>query len=465
MEQAAYNKTGLINAEETALAEFCMECALKSGASQARVSLSKSVMDSYSMFNGTLDKVTHSADRSIYLYLFIDGRYGTYSTNMLDKEAIESFTQKAVEATRLLAEDNCRCLPEYGRCADNAVTGRELGLYDENYESVTTEQRLKTAADECIFSNALLPEGIRLISEECEYADSVDDNYLIDSQGFRGRHTESAFTICSEITISDSKGRKYSGYWWEASPALAQLVTKSCSRKALEKAIGQTGPIKHKSCRTRMVVDTSVSSRLASPLISALNASSIQQESSFLKDSIGKKIFSEGLTLNDLPLTYGKAGSRLFDTEGVATKNCKIIEKGVVTGYFVNTYMANKMGIAPTIEGVSRPVLEKWQKDSMAEVSDTGTSCLERIISLCGEGILVTGFNGGNCNQSTGYFSYGIEGFAFKDGKITHPVKEMVITGDMVSLWNNLIAAGDDARDCTRWQIPTLAFENVDFSA
>ncbi|MBP5795246.1 MAG: TldD/PmbA family protein, partial [Bacteroidales bacterium] len=89
----------------------------------------------------------------------------------------------------------------------------------------------------------------------------------------------------------------------------------------------------------------------------------------------------------------------------------------------------------------------------------------QRILEMCGSGILVTGFHGGNSNSSTGDFSYGIEGFAFKDGTIIHPVREMLITGNFLTLWNNLTAAGEDARSCMSKLIPTLAFSNVDFSA
>ena len=90
---------------------------------------------------------------------------------------------------------------------------------------------------------------------------------------------------------------------------------------------------------------------------------------------------------------------------------------------------------------------------------------MNALIRFCGNGILVTGFNGGNCNPVTGDFSFGIEGYAFSRGKITHPVREMLITGNMMTLWNSIIAAGTDARECTRWQIPSLAFENVSFSS
>jgi PmbA protein len=76
----------------------------------------------------------------------------------------------------------------------------------------------------------------------------------------------------------------------------------------------------------------------------------------------------------------------------------------------------------------------------------------------------VTGFNGGNCNPTTGDFSYGIEGFLIENGKITQPVNEMNITGNMLTLWNNLVEIGNDARLTSNRRIPSLLFDNIDFS-
>ena len=55
----------MIVANEIELARYCIEYAIKSGASAARLSLNKNVMDAYTILNGELDKVSHSADRSI----------------------------------------------------------------------------------------------------------------------------------------------------------------------------------------------------------------------------------------------------------------------------------------------------------------------------------------------------------------------------------------------------------------
>ena len=87
------------------------------------------------------------------------------------------------------------------------------------------------------------------------------------------------------------------------------------------------------------------------------------------------------------------------------------------------------------------------------------------ILDLCGSGILVTDFNGGNCNSATGDFSYGVSGFLFENGKITSPIDSMLITGNMTDLWSNLLAAGSDPVPGMSRQVPTLAFRYVTFNA
>ena len=111
--------------------------------------------------------------------------------------------------------------------------------------------------------------------------------------------------------------------------------------------------------------------------------------------------------------------------------------------------------MSPTIEDATRPKV----------VPFGGCKTREDLLRKVGNGILITGFNGGNSNPSTGNFSYGIEGFAFENGRLTHPVREMLVTGNFIDLWNRLIATADDARLCMSKIIPTLAFSNIDCNA
>ncbi|MBQ1693597.1 MAG: TldD/PmbA family protein [Bacteroidales bacterium] len=440
----------MIDSKEIALARKCLESALQKGAQKVRVTLNKSIMDLAGTLNGELDKTSHCLDRSLSINLIVDGRFGSFSTNRI--EDTDSFLDKAIDKARMLAPDQFRDLPAPERTAKDAKEGTELGLYDPEYSNTDAQARIETALAASIFKSA--PEG--LISEEAEYTESITDTLIMDSNGLYCRHTETSFDYGVEMTVQDAQGNKFSGYWWDSSNVRKELDTSTICPIALERARAQMGPVPHPGGKTCLVLDPEVSSRVVSPVLKALSAYSIQQNNSFLTGKLGEKVFPDSLTIIDDCRVPLKRGSYLFDSEGVATKTVPIIEKGVVKEYFVNTYMAGKMGIEPTIESATRPKVQAWPRPGLTQTE---------ILEMCGSGILVTGFNGGNSNSSTGDFSYGIEGFAFENGKITHPVREMLITGNFITLWNNLIAAGEDVRGCMSKVIPTLAFSNVDFSA
>ena len=266
----------------------------------------------------------------------------------------------------------------------------------------------------------------------------------------------------------------------------------------LEEAVMQIGPKRCRSGKYRAVIDSEVSQKVLNPILIALNAFNIQQKNSVLTDALGKQVFPAGLDIMDMPRIPGEACSKMFDSEGVATTNHYIVKDGVVQEFFVNTYMANKLGIAPTIEDATRPFIPAFlagtaspnrcrqsrhpsQPAGWAPPSNIAEGGMppgealparkatilqtrNEIMEACRNGILITDFCGGNSNPATGDFSYAIQGYRFKDGKIVHPVREMLITGNIVDLWSRLLAAGTDARRCRSKLTPTLAFDNVDFS-
>lgn len=437
-------------------ASNCLCFALASGADKVRITLTKSVLNLVGVLNGEVDKVSHALDLSIQLNLFVDGKFGTFSSNRMDKEGLEEFILKAIETVRMLEKDAYRDLPAAERVAKDATTGLELDLFDDEYQNVDSEKRRAMALSSmCWPRKEALEKGFTLVSEEGEYSDSIFDSVTIDSNGLFARHTETSFEIGYEVTIEDTEGNMYSSYWWDASPLLKDLKLMDCSETAVRRAAEQIGPKQIKSGNYTLVVDTECASKLLTPVLNALGGFSLQQKNSFLDGSLGKKLFPECLNIWDEPRAKGQTGSRLFDSEGVATKASAIIEGGVVKQYFLNTYIAAKMGMEPTVEDVTRAVVKPVG----------GCKTLQDVLEKAGDCIYVTGFNGGNSNSATGNFSYGIEGFMVKGGKIAFPVREALMTGDFITLWNNILAAAEDARPCMSKLIPTLAFRNVAVSA
>lgn len=439
----------LLTPQEIALARHCLEYARSQGVDAVRITLTKSLLNLVGVLNGEVDKTSHALDRSLQLQLFAKGRFGSFSSNRLDKEGLEAFIREALDTVGMLEADSFRSLPSPERLAKDAVTGQELGLYDPACETLTAEARREMA----LGSVAWPQEG--LIAEEGEYSDSVFDSLTLDSQGLEARHTETSFEIGYESTVEDADGRHYSSYWWDAAPRLEDLQLKGCAQKAYERARDQRNPQSVPSGKYTLILDSECASKVVTPVLSALGGYSLQQKNSFLTGSLGKQLFPQGLTILDVPRTKGDTGCRLFDSEGVATREMPVIENGVVKTYFLNTYISRKMEMEPTIEDATRVKVMPFG----------GCRTQEEVLQKVKDGILVTGFNGGNSNPATGNFSYGIEGFVIKDGKRLHPVREMLITGNFLTLWNHLVVAADDARPCLSKLVPTLAFSDVDFSA
>lgn len=461
---------GMITEEEKALADSSIDMALEAGASAVQVTLDKAKTEIIALLDGEIDNIRQTGDRALTFKVFADGKYGVFSTNRLEAESVRELMKMAVENVRLLAPDKFRRLPDKDETAKDAIHGDEMELCWDGYDSVTAEQRLDMARRVSVFNEFSTESPDRdwkLVSEEVEYNNTLTDTYLTSSDRIGCRQIETSFEVCSNVTVEDNEGNKYSGLWWDYSISPEKVLASDCGHKAVMQAASQIGQVNVNGGKYRMVVSRRVSGRLVQPVLNALSGRAIQQKSSFLTDTLDKKVFSDGLTILDRPREKGKSGSILFDGEGRACLDRDIIVNGVVKEYFINTYMSGKLGMPATSESANRPVVQPFVSEKTGAEGNIDLTLLQEadVLALCGSGILVTDFNGGNCNSATGDFSYGVEGFVFENGEIKEPVSGMLITGNMKELWSNLLVAGSDPMDGFSRQVPTLAFDDVTFSA
>ena len=429
------------------LAQWAMDYALKNGCRAAKLVLYSNSNASFELRDAKMDKLQQASESGLSISLYVDGKYGSYSTNRLDKKELETFIKNGIESTRYLAVDEARVLPDASRYYKGGKP--DLQLFDKQFNIINPDDKVavaRAAAEE------VLGKDNRIISVGTSYSDGENASYRLTSNGFEGESGSTWFSVSADVAMRGEGEMRPSSYWYESALFYDKLVKSGVGVKALERVLQKLGQRKVASGKYTMVVDPMNSSNLLSPVLSALYGSALQQKNSFLIDKLDQKVFSDKLTVMDDPHVIGANGSRYFDNEGVATEKRPIFENGVLKTYFFDTYNAKKMGVAPTISGPSRLVLTPGDKD------------LNGLIADVANGILVTGLNGGNSNSNTGDFSYGIEGFLIENGKLTQPVNEMNVTGNFLTLWNSLAAIGNDARTDRSWLVPSLVFEGVDFS-
>jgi len=438
----------MITRENKELAKWAMQYAISQGCSDARVSVYSRLNNSFEYRDTQLDRLHQANESGMNLQLFVDGRFASYSTNRLNnRRELERYIANGVEATRFLAKDESRMLPRPDRYYRG--DGRGLDSFDRNVDNVSVDEKIALIRDTTAEVYGTDP---RLISVTSSYSDGKSGSYMVASNGFEGESESTSFGLSAGVSMRAEGHERPSGYWSDSSIFWDRLEKSGIGKIAYDRTVRRLGAEKIASGVFPMLMDNTMSARLLSPLLTALNGNNIHQKNSFLIDKLGEKIISDKFTLIDDPHIPQARGARWFDGEGVATVKRTVIEKGVLRTYYIDTYAASKLEVEPTVQSSSTLVCEH------------GTRDFDQILASLSRGIWVTGFNGGNSNGTTGDFSFGIDGFLIENGRVVKPVNEMNITGNILTLWNNLLEVGNDPRLTSSTRIPTLLYDAVSFS-
>lgn len=433
-----------------ATAHAAVKAALGKGAQEASARTYRVREVEVKWRDGKLEQIHEATTRGLGLSLYVDGRFSTVSTSDLRPEALDTFIGDSVTLTRALAKDPFRTLPDPKLYAGQAKV--DLQLEDPKYATVTPEQRRGVAKE--IEAAARGVKGAdAILSVTTGFSDTLAESWRVTSNGFTGSRRDTTFFISAEVSVKDPDGRKPEDYAYGGARFVAEVpAAAKVGREAAERALSRLGAKKGDSAVLTMAVENRAAGRMPGFLLGPLSGGALQQKRSFLEGKLGEQIASPVLTLVDDPLVPKGLGSRLYDGEGIAAKRMPVIEGGVLKAYYIDTYYGKKLQMAPTTSGPSNLSWALGDKDQAG------------LLAAMKEGILVTGFIGGNSNGLTGDFSLGVQGFRVRDGKIAEPVGEMNISGNHLDLWKKLAAVGNDPYPYSSMKTPTLVFEGVQFA-
>jgi len=428
-------------------AKWAMNYALGKGSQEVKVSIFDSTSSRVEVREEKIEKLEQANQNGLSIRLLVDNKFSSHSTNRLaNKKELERFINEAIAGTKFLSEDEYRKLPDPELYYKGG--GEELKTYDAGFREIDPQSKI-----DMVFAveKEVVGKDERIISVTASYFDGMSSQVMVTSNGFEGDSENTYYGLNASVSVKGGDARPQAN-WGESSLFYENLKTESVGKTALDRALKKIGQGKIESGKMTMIVENRTAGQLLSPLISALYGSAIQQKNSFLIDKLGQKVASEKLTIIDDPFIVSGRGSTLFDSEGLATKKRMVFDKGVLREYYIDTYYGRKLNMEPNSGSTTNLVFESGDKD------------LEGLIASIERGILVTGFNGGNSNGSTGDFSFGIDGFLIGKGRIVRPVSEMNITGNMKQLWMDLAEVGTDVYEASSRRTPSLLFNNVDFS-
>jgi PmbA protein len=400
--------------------------------------------------DGRIERIQQRAERSLSLELFVDGRYGVSTTSDLRPTALERFLADAIALTRLLEPDPYRGLPDPSRYARDV--GEELELFDPTRAELDTDARIALVHgfEERVRADAA---SLPLVSVQTYTSDSQGESARVHTNGFEAVRSGTRFAHGAQAVVHADGGRRPMGAAGSVRRHRGELESlDSLARKTAERARHQLTLSKLHTGVYTAVVENRVVGRLLGTFLAPLHGSALQQKSSLWDGRLGQRIASPVLTLHDDPRRKRGLASALWDGDGFPALRRPLLEEGVLRTYLIDQYYARKLGVEPT--GGSLHNLA-WS---------LGDRSLEQLIADVGEGVLIEGFIGGNSNSSSGALSLGCSGRCIRGGALAESFSEANLSGHFGTLFEHLIALGDDPDPNSSTSAPSCVFEGVQLS-
>ena len=430
-----------------AIAQSCIQMAKSAGAKDAGARAYRVRDVSLDYRDGKVEKISEATTRGVSLQLYVDGRYSTASTSDLRPDALKTFIGDSVAVAKSIQVDPFRALPEPSLYKGQASV--DLQLEDPKYASVTADEGRRVT--KAMYEAARAVKGNEAITSiTSSFSSNLVENWMVTSNGFAGASRGTSFFVSAGVSAKDADGRRPEEYDYAGSRFYSGLSDATgVGLRAAQRTLSRLGSKKGQSDAMTVLIDNRAAGRLVGMLLGPLSAGSLQQKRSFLEGKLGQPIVSPLMSITDDPLVPKGFGSRKFDPEGIAAKPRVVVDGGVLKSYYIDTYYGRKLKMDPTSGSPSNLAWKlggKSQKELLADVKN---------------GLLITGFIGGNSNGGTGDFSIGVVGFLVRDGAVAEPVGEMNLSGNHLEFWKKLVAVGNDPFPYSPMRTPSLLFENV----
>ena len=177
----------------------------------------------------------------------------------------------------------------------------------------------------------------------------------------------------------------------------------------------------------------------------SLEGDGIRKKTSCFWDKLGQPIASPVVTLADDGTYKGGWGSVNVDDEGCIGKDTILIDKGVCAAFIQDKLNAKLMKVPQTGNGRR----QSYQFYPIPRMTNSylhaGESKPADIIKSVDKGLYIGKIGGGNVQPTTGRFVFSVtEGYMIEGGKVTKPLKGIMLMGSGQEVLKNISMVGDD---------------------
>ena len=409
------------------LARYVNKQAKAKGASESDVEIDVDSGTSVSVRLKELESVSLNNDKSLSITVYFGKKRGIATTSDFSNDAIESCLAAACDIAKFTGEDKA-----FGLASSKLYSKKEIEL-DLYHPFADSHDAMIVKA--LVAEKAALSFDKRISnSEGANFSTSNNLFVQANSNGFIGGFPSSRHTISCSVIAKDSSGMQRD-YSYSNSRKISNLQSlEEIGETSAQRALNRLMPKPIKTGRYPVIFESQVATSLVSSIVSASSGSNQYRKTSFLLNSLDKKIASENLTINEDPyLRHGNA-TTYFDGEGVYVKPRVVVDKGFLKGYFLSSYSARRLKMQTTGNAGGAHNL----------IASSSSHSFKELIKKMGRGLVVTELMGQGLNMVTGDYSRGVAGFWVEEGIIVHAVEEITIAGNMRDMLLNISNIGND---------------------
>ena len=407
---------------------------------------------------GEVENIKDAGSRAAGIRVLEGTRAGSAYTSDLSPEGIRHMVQSAIDIAAIASEDPLAGLPDAEEMGQ--LTG-DLGLYHEDTFSLPAAERIEKAR---LAERAALDADTRITNSEGGSFDSSTGRRVFgNSRGFLGEYRYASCSLTVQPVAKDN-GAMERDYWSSAARSLKDLESpEQVGKRAAARVLRRLNPRKVPTQRCPVIFEQRVARSIVSNIFDAINGTAVYRNSSFLAGKLGEKVANDCLTVIDDGTIPGLFGTSPFDDEGVPSRRTVVIERGVLKSYLLNSYTARKLGLKTT-GSASRGVAGNAGVGHGNLYIERGDQSPEEVIAGVKSGLYVTELIGHGVNVLTGDYSRGASGLWIEDGKLTFPVAEVTIAGNLRDMLFNLEAIGSDLEFRGSVASPTLLIREMTLS-
>ena len=362
--------------------------------------------------SGKISMIRTNFNTSLSMKAVSDFRKGVVVTNSTDINDIDNCIKQTIEAMGSALPDEAEGISE---CAEKAEHIRGASAADMNAMFNGMEEFL-----------AQVKREYPLVSFDTitvEY-DSVNRLY-VNTNGAELRENNGFYVFSPMfMAVRDGKSSSFCASYALFDDISKSLISLADTKNTLAEAEKQ---IDTESVEGKFVGDIIFTPSCMETVLGVVESSFLSDPSlimgtSLYKDSLGKKVAADSVTVRSEPRNETLPGGSFMTGDGYICEDMDIIKDGVLQNFVLSRYGAKKSG-------------QKRATTSGGNyVMSAGNTPAAQLIGSVKNGLLVNRFSGGRPGANGEFSGIAKNSFLIKDGKVAQAVSETMISGNMAQV-------------------------------